>query len=602
MNKYSKKINFISLFIAFNILTLTLSCDNEQKQSIHTPDWSKGAVWYQIFPERFRNGNQNNDPTILEVMGNDTSGWKISPWTAGWYTMPNWEKRMSTSFYTGVYHRRYGGDLEGVIEKLDYLLELGVTAIYFNPIFEAQSLHKYDASSFHHIDNNFGRDREGDALLMQNELKHSTSWAWSSADSIFLELIQEAHSRNIKVIIDGVFNHVGRDFWAFKDVLKNGKQSRYANWFIIKKWDDPNTVEDEMDYSGWWGHKSLPEFQEDENGIIPEVKEYIWGITKRWMDPNGDGDFTDGVDGWRLDAVPDVSKVFWKEWCTFTRTINPEIYLVAETWYEAQEYLSNEIFNATMNYPFAKATVNFFIDKNRSIPASVFITKLNHLLNIYPWDVTLSTMTLINSHDTDRLANMIINPDRPYDTNSTPKDSADYAVRKPNDEELKIQIMIAAFQASFPGSPLIYYGDEAGMWGADDPDDRKPMVWEDIEYDDEEYKSLGKDYPSDEVSFNKDLNTIYKTLFSTRKNSNALKLGVFNTELIDDPNKLFGFSRTYGEDSVYAYFNRGDKSARIPLKTSTDYTDILGHSIEKNESGNILILAGKSAAILIGQK
>lgn len=136
------------------------------------------------------------------------------------------------------------------------------------------------------------------------------------------------------------------------------------------------------------------------------------------------------------------------------------------------------------------------------------------------------------------------------------------------------------------------------MWGADDPDDRKPMLWDDLEYDDEEYSSLGKNYPSDKVAFNKDLFNTYKSLFSARKNSTALRKGTFKTELVDDENKLMGFSREYGEEKVYAFFNRGDKTQNIRLTIKSDYKDILEHKIEKNDSLNTLILPGKSAAVL----
>lgn len=576
------------------ILILTFSFKNETEQVVYTPEWSKGAVWYQIFPERFRNGNPANDPTEKEVMPDNEVGWQLTPWTSGWYNSQPWEKKVGSTVYDGIYQRRYGGDLEGVIEKLDYLADLGVTAIYFNPIFEAHSLHKYDASSYHHIDNNFGRDRDGDRRLMEEEEKKSShQWQWSSADSVFLELISEAHKRNIRIVIDGVFNHVGRDFWAFKDVLKNGEQSLYKDWFDIKEWDDPNTDINEFDYSGWWGHKSLPEFYEDENSVRAGVKEHIWHITRRWMDPNGDGDPSDGVDGWRLDAVPDLSRVFWREWCTFTRTINPDIYLTAEVWAEAQDYMGNEMFNSVMNYPFAKVAVKFFIDQKYRITPVEFGDKLNQLVKIYQWDITLSVMTLINSHDTDRLANMILNPDRSYDHNSTPKDSAAYDVRKPSAEQKKIQIMIAAFQATFPGAPLIYYGDEAGMWGADDPDDRKPMLWDDLIYEDEDYTNLAKDYPADKVAFDRDLFNIYKKLFSARKYSKALKLGDFKVELANNEKDLFGYSRTFEDETVYVYFNRSPEQQLIKIKA--DYKDLLGKKIENNE----LTLAAKSVAVLI---
>jgi glycosidase len=315
------------------------------------------------------------------------------------------------------------------------------------------------------------------------------------------------------------------------------------------------------------------------------------------MDPNNDGDPSDGIDGWRLDVVPDVSKAFWRDWCSYTRTINPDVYLAAEIWEEAQDYMGNDMFNAVMNYPFAFATVNFFIDTNKQITPTEFGDRLSKLLKIYSWDVTLSVMTLTSSHDTDRLANMIKNPDRQYDRKAGPRDSLDYNVTKPTADEQKIQVMIAALQATFPGAPMIYYGDEAGIWGADDPDDRKPMIWEDLNYEDENYSSLGKDYPADKVFFDKDLFKKYQTLFNTRKNYKALQHGDFKIEIMDDTRELFGFSRTYQNETIYIYFNRSHAPHSIPVKS--EYNDLLGNQIEKDETGFKLILAAQTASILI---
>jgi cyclomaltodextrinase / maltogenic alpha-amylase / neopullulanase len=594
--------NICSVLLKCSFLLIScLSCMTEDTNYVETPDWSKGAVWYQIFPERFRNGDSNNDPTATEVMGHDDNDWQITPWTSGWFTRAGWEKKFGDNFFAANEYRRYGGDLEGVIEKLDYLSELGVTAIYFNPIFEAPSLHKYDASSYHHIDNNFGRNSQADLKLMENEQKNTNKWAWSSADSVFLRLLHEAHNRDIKIILDGVFNHVGIDFWAFKDVQKNQQKSIYKDWFIIKNWDDPATAENEFDYSGWWGHKSLPEFREDENGIVKEVRDHIWNISKRWMDPNSDGDPSDGVDGWRLDAVPDVSKKFWEDWCSYIRTINPDIYITAEIWFESQTYMSNQMFNSVTNYPFAKIMVKYFIDTKNTFSANEFADTLLHLSKIYNSDVTLSAMTLMNSHDTERLASMIVNPNKGYDQTgfSSLKDNPDYDVRKPGEEQRKTQIMIAAMQATFPGAPLIYYGDEAGMWGDDDPDDRKPMIWQDLTYDDEEYSILGKGYKADNVAFDSELFDTYSKLFSSRKINKALRLGDFKIELIDDNRDIIGFSRTYKDKKAFAYFNKSSQKQLIDLKTDSSFYDVLKNTISKGENGYRLILPPKSAAVLI---
>ena len=211
-----------------------------------SPEWSKDAIWYQIFPERFRNGDISNDPTIETLNGtwpfDPVEEWQISPWGSDWYKMQKWELKTGKDFYYVAQRRRYGGDIQGIIDKLDYLEDLGVNALYLNPVFESPSLHKYGATLLHHIDNNFGPNPELDLSIWNNENPASPEeWKWTSADKLFLELIKECHSRGMKIIIDGVFNHVGLNFWALNDVRKNGISSPYANWFTVKKWDDPST-------------------------------------------------------------------------------------------------------------------------------------------------------------------------------------------------------------------------------------------------------------------------------------------------------------------------------------------------------------------------
>ncbi|MEX1139585.1 MAG: alpha-amylase family glycosyl hydrolase, partial [Bacteroidota bacterium] len=174
------------------------------------PQWAKSAIWYQIFPERFRNGDSSNDPRRDDLLGSwpheFPANWQISNWTGDWYEPQAWERSNSRGFYFSVQHRRYGGDLQGVIDKLDYLKDIGITAIYFNPLFESPSLHKYDAASFHHIDANFGPDPAGDRkIIAQENPADPASWKWTSADKLFLTLLQEAHDRQIRIVIDGVF-------------------------------------------------------------------------------------------------------------------------------------------------------------------------------------------------------------------------------------------------------------------------------------------------------------------------------------------------------------------------------------------------------------
>ncbi|HET6567020.1 MAG TPA: alpha-amylase family glycosyl hydrolase, partial [Rhodothermales bacterium] len=349
----------------------------------HVPDWAKDAVFYQIFPERFRNGDPSNDPTraSLEYGNHTPADWQVTPWTADWYAKAPWEKEMGADFYQSdaarqsgggegkdiIVNRRYGGDLQGVIDELDYLKTLGINTIYFNPLFWARSMHKYDGNSYHHIDPYFGPDPRGDFALMATETSDPATWKWTSADKLFLKLLQEAHTRDIRIIIDGVFNHTGRDFFAFVDLEKNQQQSPYKDWYIVEQFDDPATPENEFKYKGWWGVATLPEFADTPDGTDQAAgpKQYIFDATKRWMDPNGDGNPVDGVDGWRLDVVPDVPMGFWVDWNAYVRTLNPEVYTTSEVWQDASKYIEEGGFDATMNYyGFAFPVKGFLVDNS----------------------------------------------------------------------------------------------------------------------------------------------------------------------------------------------------------------------------------------------
>jgi glycosidase len=201
------------------------------------PEWAKGIVWYQIFPERFANGDPTNDPEPEKTFINTDSipdGWKIKEWTSNWFAQDKWEKNLGGNLSDHLYERRYGGDIQGIIDHLDYLKELGIGAIYLNPIFEAASLHKYDGSTFHHIDVNFGPDPEGDRELIESETPDDPStWKWTKADKLFLELVEKVHSKDMKIIIDGVFNHTGVQFWAFQDILEKTQSTKTGFVLLI---------------------------------------------------------------------------------------------------------------------------------------------------------------------------------------------------------------------------------------------------------------------------------------------------------------------------------------------------------------------------------
>lgn len=533
-----------------------------QSSPYQTPEWAKHVIWYQIFPERFRNGDPSNDPAAERVYG--PKGWKITPWISDWYERSEWEKSLGENFLDSVYHRRYGGDLQGIIDRLDYLQELGIGALYLNPVFDAVSLHKYDASCYHHIDRFFGPDPEGDVRIMEQEdPMDPATWQWTSADRLFLDLIQEVHDRGMKIIIDGVFNHTGTDFWAFRDLAENQEHSRFSDWYAVKSFENPDADGSEFDYAGWWGHKELPEWKEINNTLIEPVRQHIFDITRRWMDPDNDGDPSDGVDGWRLDVPEEVGKGFWIEWNALVRDVNPQAYTVGEIWTDkSKEWVSGDLFNAAMNYPFAKAVQKYMIDQTVSV--AEFLNRLKKGRRIFPEEASFVMQNLMDSHDTPRLASMIVNPGREYNEDGRPERGFD--VRKPDAEERRIQKLIALFQFTYVGAPMIYYGTEAGMWGAGDPDDRKPMVWPEFNYEPEKKHPLREERPADDNNFDQKLFNWYQKLGNIRNEHLALQTGTFQLLTLDDNKDIFSFCRFLNHQKyVLVALNRSDNSQNIRI-------------------------------------
>ncbi len=544
---------------------------------VHVPGWAKKAVWYQIFPERFRNGDKANDPTAkdAEVRNPD---WHISPWTSDWYKLQPWEEKVSDKFYDVVFDRRYGGDLEGVMDELPYLQKLGINAIYFNPLFESPSLHKYNTANYAHIDHNFGPDPKGDLKIMSEENPDDPStWKWTSADKEFLRLLKKAHSMGMKVIIDGVFNHVGTDFWAFKDVEKYQQKSRYKDWFDVKSWNDP-AKGTKFDYAGWWGIKSLPIFRKDTiTGLVHGPYEYIMAITKRWMAPNGNP--RDGVDGWRLDVPNEVPHPFWIAWRKVVKGINPNALIIGEIWGDASAWLKGDQFDGVMNYEFAKAVMKFFIDKKMAITPVQFDSTLAAIRGWYPDSVDYVLQNLVDSHDTDRLASMIVNPDRAYNSKANPRNNPVYNVSKPDAAEIQRQKLIVLFQMTYVGAPMIYYGDEAGMWGATDPGDRKPMLWPDMKYRNEKSTPLpGMKRTDDKNVFNRNLFAYYSSLVHEREADPALTLGTYKTLVANDSKDVFVFERRYGNHTAIVGFNLSNDTQEVKISVRGGggiYRDIL---------------------------
>jgi cyclomaltodextrinase / maltogenic alpha-amylase / neopullulanase len=447
-----------------------------EERTFDVPGWAYDAVWYQIFPERFANGDPTNDP----------------PGVQPWGGVP-------------AYNNFFGGDLQGVIDHLWYLEELGITAIYFNPIFTAQPNHKYHASDYMTIDPHFG------------------------TEETFRKLLAEAHQRGIRIIIDGVFNHTGPDFWAFEDIIKNGARSKYAHWYNIFEY--PVKVADPPNYEAWWGLKDLPKLMVQH----PDVKEYLFAVTKYWTDM--------GLDGWRLDVPNEMPHDFWREWRPVVRTSNPDAYIVGELWEDASPWLQGDQFDATMNYRFRNAVIDFMIDK--SIPVTEFNTRLYDVLDDYAPQVTHVNQNLIGSHDTER-----------------------YLTRAGGDvQTLKLTALL---QMTHVGAPMIYYGDEIGMEGEDDPDCRRTMIWNDEEWD-------------------KDLLEHYKTLIKIRKENPALRRGSFQAKKVNDKREIYAFEREYDDNIVVVVLNNSSVWHDIKVTRLKDgiYTDALSGNEYDVDGGTV---------------
>jgi glycosidase len=531
------------------------------KKNTGVPEWAKGAVWYQIFPERFANGDMSNDPGPDDLEIPAPRGWKITPWASDWYARAPWEKRNYSSFFQSVIHRRYGGDIQGIMDRLGHIQRLGADAIYLNPVFASPSHHKYDGESFHHIDPHFGPDPESDKRLTAaaKETEDPATWVWTRADKLFLELVRQVHKRGMKIIIDGVFNHSGRGFFAFRGLLANGRSSRYRNWYRVTKWNDAGR--DGFIYRGWWGINGLPEFARTPGTFNTGYKRYLFDITRRWLAPGGAA--AAGADGFRLDVAACVPHGFWKEWRKEVRTINPDAYLTAEVAEIDPAFVSGGEFHAMMNYPFAYAVTEFFADRKNRSSSLELDRSLARLRDAYPEDVTHAMQNLVSSHDTPRLRSIVCNPDlamaahHDYHHKTKAEFNASYNTGRGGERERKIHTLIAAFQALYIGAPMIYYGDEYGMTGANDPDCRKPMLWPDIACAGE---SLRPEPGSRKEPNRPDAGLFrrYREFLAARRNCAAIRRGGYRTLYAEPDGHLFIFERRLGAQTAVCVFNAGE--------------------------------------------
>jgi glycosidase len=350
------------------------------------PSWVKDTIWYQIFPERFANGDPLLNPKDTLVWG------KADP--------------TPTNFF--------GGDFQGVIDHLDYLAELGINGIYFTPIFKAYSNHKYDTIDYMEIDPQFGNKET------------------------FRCLVQACHKRGIRVILDAVFNHSGYYFAPFQNVLKNQEKSIYRDWFHI--WDLPVKTEPTPNYDTFAFGASMPKL----NTENPDTKKYLLDVARYWIK-----EFD--IDGWRLDVANEVDHTFWRDFRKVVKDSKHDAYIVGEIWHDALPWLQGDQFDAVMNYTFTNVVIDFFA-KNKLKP-SQFANTITDVLHMYSANVNEVSFNLLDSHDTPRILTLA-------------------------NENIDRVKLLYLFQLTFIGTPCIYYGDEIGMTGGQDPGCRACMVWD----------------------------------------------------------------------------------------------------------------------------
>jgi cyclomaltodextrinase / maltogenic alpha-amylase / neopullulanase len=435
---------------------------------IQTPEWVKDAVFYQIFPDRFASSGSRLKPAHLEP----------------WETPP-------------TRHGFKGGDLLGIVERLDYLQDLGINAIYLNPIFQSAANHRYQTHDYYQVDPILGGNR---ALR---------------------KLLNEAHQRGLRVVLDGVFNHCGRGLYQFHHILENGASSPYVDWFSIKGF--PLYAYDERqkpNYECWWNLRSLPKF----NTQTPAVREFLWGVARHWIER--------GIDGWRLDVPQEINDpIFWQEFRRRVKEANPEAYLVGEIWRIAPEWLQGDRFDAVTNYPFAGACLKFFVEREVEpelvrgmgyaqgprLSARQFAATVDNILNSYHLEITQASLNLLDSHDTPRFLTLA----------------------RSDESALRLATL---FQMTYPGTPCLYYGNEIGLEGRRDPDCRRAFPWED-------------------KLWNSSLRDYVKSCIALRQAHPALRRGEYTTFHASDDVYVFG--RRLQNETLIVAFNIA-RSVRTP--------------------------------------
>ncbi len=432
------------------------------------PTWVQDAIFYQIFPDRFFNGNSKNDPAG----------------TVPWDTLPSRENF-------------FGGDLAGINQRLAYLEDLGINAIYLNPIFKASTNHKYDISDYYKTDPGFGTNEE------------------------FRILVQDAHKRGIRIILDGVFNHSGIGLKQFSDLKHKGESSSYKNWFSVESFPIQETPPSYQTCGDTW---YLPKL----NLHNPEVEKYILEVAQYWIREYD-------IDGWRLDTPWKVSLDFWREFRKKVKSSKPDAYVLGEVWRWPEVWLDGTTCDGVMNYPLRNYILDYCLWDH--MDAEDFHFEVSNLLktqgNTAPYN-----LSILGSHDTPRFRTL-------------------------SKDNLQKQILGLLIQFTFPGSPMVYYGDEVGLFGDNDPDCRRAMPW-------------------DQAYWHKPIVDIHRKLINARNSLPALRRGKF--EKLKIFNAVYAYKRFTSDEEVIVIINPRQEVPRIGIPGCSSKEDILWRDILSGQS------------------
>ena len=479
----------------FNSVGVCSSVENYYNFSItpsfQTPDWAKGAIIYQIFVDRFYNGDRGNDVETDEYFYIGEGTHKNSDWM-------KYPREMDVREF-------YGGDIAGVMQKLDYLQDLGVEAIYLNPIFVSPSNHKYDIQDYDYIDPHFGRivkndgenlqrDENGNLIIHDSEHPNKDATRYicrvtdkenlEASNQLFIEFVEEVHRRGMKVILDGVFNHCGSfNKWLDRECIYEdapgyekgafvSKDSPYRTFFKFREDTWPYNV----NYDGWWGHDTLPKLNYEES---PKLYEYIMRIARKWVSPPYN------VDGWRLDVAADLGQTaeynhhFWHEFRRNVKEANPNAIVLAEHYGDPTEWLKGDQWDTVMNYDAFMEPLTWFLtgvekhsDEYRGDligNADAFFGSMRHYMTRFNTQSLQVAMNELSNHDHSRFLTRTNH--QVGRISSRGADAANEGVNK------NLFRMAVLMQMTWPGAPTIYYGDEAGLCGWTDPDSRRAYPW-----------------------------------------------------------------------------------------------------------------------------